>query len=100
MTKDDIIPSRTDVLSMAREAGISVFDTIKTVATDKDGLERFAAIAYASGAAAAKAEEREVCAKVCEEMFRRDRLATIECEAADECAAAIRARGQKHEKTL
>ena len=39
--------------------------------------------------------EREACAKVCEEMYRRDGFAAVECEAADECAAAIRARGQK-----
>ena len=41
----------------------------------------------------AVADEREACAKVCEEMYRRDGFAAVECEAADECAAAIRARG-------
>ena len=39
--------------------------------------------------------EREACAKVCDEMYRRDGYAVAECEAADECAAAIRARGDK-----
>lgn len=29
------------IIQMAREAGISVFDAIKTVVSDKDGLERF-----------------------------------------------------------
>ena len=42
------------VIEMAREAGISVFDIIKTVVSDQDGLERFAALVAA--------DEREACA--------------------------------------
>ena len=41
------------------------------------------------------AAEREACAKVCEEIYRRDGFALAECQAADECAAAIRARSAK-----
>ena len=38
--------------------------------------------------------EREACAKVCDEIFRKC-VDDFEAGAADECAAAIRARGDK-----
>jgi len=63
---------RDDIIRMAREAGFEGM-------TDQPALQRFAALAYAAGAAA----EREACAKVCEQW-----------EWANNAAAAIRARGK------
>jgi len=40
------------------------------------------------------AEEREACAKVCEELFQTTPSYTTYAEAAQDCAAAIRARGE------
>ena len=71
--------NRDDVIRMAREAGIP-YDPWPDSAYNKN-IERFAALV----AAAAKAEEREACAKVCEE----DGLLW-----GQRYAAAIRARGQ------
>ena len=73
MTKDDII-------RMAREAGLS----ITTAYGEKPALQRFAALV----AAAAKAEEREECAKVCEKLRDEDGYEAWNTE----CASAIRAR--------
>ena len=62
--------NREDIIRMAREAGLLVIGTAdgsEAVYTWPQGitddLERFAALV----AAAAKAEENEACAKVCEE---------------------------------
>ena len=41
------------------------------------------------------AEEREACAKVCEELFQITPPYTTYAEAAQDCAAAIRARGEQ-----
>ena len=79
MSKDEIIPSRTDVLSMAREADRE-WDCDRDMV---EWLERFAALV----AAAARAEEREACAKVVEASPSYD-WHRFACEA----AAAIRAR--------
>jgi hypothetical protein len=83
---------KDDIIRMAREAGCDI--------AWADSLERFAALV----AAAERAEcvksasilahalvlaERENCAKVCDEMHRNPSAEP------DECAAAIRARGQK-----
>lgn len=97
---------REDIIRMAREAGISVFDAIKTVVSDQDGLERFAALVasrvaahvretefnpdwsnYQQGVKDGAAAEREACAELCV------KLAVGGGFAAD-CAAAIRARGE------
>ena len=75
MTQDEII-------RMAQQAGIA-----HAAGIYMEHLERFAALVAA--------HEREACAKVCEEMYRRDGFAVTECESADECAAAIRAMGEK-----
>ena len=84
MTKDDII-------RMAQEAGLHL-------ATDVNWMpiiglkyaEKFAAIAYAAGAAA----EREACAKVAENgRFLHDD--SPEARFGKSCAAAIRARWQE-----
>ena len=77
-----------EIIRMAREAGFEVnyyksleseevvsFDPIITY-----NLERFAALVAA--------HEREACAKVCE----TDEFC---CKCGDECAVAIRARGEK-----
>ena len=63
-----------DVIEMAREAGLF---THKEVQPE---LERFAELV--------RADEREACAKVCEELF-----ADVPPYSAPDCAFAIRARG-------
>lgn len=82
INREDIIPSRTDVLSMAREADRE-WDCDRDMV---EWLEHFAALiasrVAAKASAAAKAEEREVCAKWLDE---RD---------APHWAEQIRARGQ------
>ena len=82
--------NREDLIRMAREAGLLVIGTAdgsEAVYTWPQGitdeLERFAALV----AAAAKAEEREACAKVVEASPSYD-WHRFACEA----AAAIRAR--------
>jgi hypothetical protein len=94
--------TRDDILRMAREAqwfgGIEGW-TFNSYAE----LARFAALAYEAGAAA----EREACAKVCESVIEEIRetadnvLSHEDCrsiQAAQDCAAAIRARGQPDPK--
>ena len=76
MTKDDII-------RMAGEAGFEA-DDIDVWITDGywlKQLERFAALVAAA--------EREACAKVCDDLERANLYGV------KECAAAIRARGEK-----
>ena len=83
MTSDDII-------RMAREAGLGTVLCHNSVEGDRvwiegadwhDELERFAALVAAA--------EREACAKVCERL-----PAQQDIDVRDECAAAIRARGE------
>jgi hypothetical protein len=69
--------NRDDIIRMAREAGFSEW----AVRTPQD-LERFAALAFAAGAAA----EREACAKVCDKHWDDN---------GQHCANAIRARSKK-----
>ena len=62
-------------------------------------LEHFGAVLKPSDlevklAALAVAKEREACAKVCEELFQTTSPYTTYAEAAQDCAAAIRARGE------
>ena len=73
MTKDDII-------KWAQQWGDW---NGQTVEFNDVGLERFAALVAAA--------EREACAKVCESLFDLD---DDSCSEAEQCAAAIRARGQ------
>jgi hypothetical protein len=74
MTKDDII-------CMARVAGVRD-DGHRFEFSEYKYLERFAALAAAA--------ERAECAKVCENLaVQQDR------DVRDECAAAIRARGEQ-----
>ena len=83
MTQDEII-------RMAREAGYqSVYLSDAPIGRSYQFLERFAALVAA--------HEREACAKVCEEVemrFGRDGD-DLEQYGANQCAAAIRARGEK-----
>ena len=74
---------KEDVIRMAQEAGIYVTrpDEFQNICIDD--LERFAALVAAA--------EREACAKVCESLFDLD---DDSCSEAEQCAAAIRARGQ------
>ena len=93
MTQDEII-------RMAREAGFDIDEGLfpfeaaedKYIGTERT-LERFAAIAFAAGAA----HEREACAKVCDTMATPETFRDAQHDfhwAAGCCAAAIRARGK------
>jgi hypothetical protein len=64
--------NREDIIRMAREAGI-ITNSPYLMPHDHvlHGIERFAALV----AAAAKAEENEACAKVCEEQIERSKEA-------------------------
>ena len=77
------------VIEMAREAGFAI-----DVSTDPNSPpswwgaghdDRFKAFAEL-----VRADEREACAKVCESLFDMD---DDSCNEAEQCAAAIRARG-------
>ena len=62
-------------------------------------LEHFGAVLKPSDlevqlAVLAVAAEREACAKVCENIFQTTPLYTIYAQAAQDCAEAIRARGE------
>ena len=74
--------NRDDIIRMAREAGILMRSHEHQ--TEPTKLERFAAHVAAA--------EREACAQVCESLFDAD---DTSCDEAEQCAAAIRARGQK-----
>ncbi len=84
--------TRDDIIRMAREAGD---DWDSTLPSDKEFLERFAALVAAA--------EREACAKVCEEQrsiewVKASMPALIKYEPenlmANKCTAVIRARGK------
>ena len=68
--------SKDEIIRMAREACAPN----QTFNSDEEWVKRFAALVVA--------HEREACAKVCE----TDELC---CKCGDECATAIRARGEK-----
>ena len=74
---------REEIIRMAREAGFQVYETDVWI-TDGwwlEELERFAALVAS--------HEREACAKVCDGMDHNGVMI------AADCAAAIRARGNK-----
>ena len=80
--------TREDIIRMARGTGLG--DTgIRAgfifFQPGVDGLERFAALVAAA--------EREACAKVCEEIANKP--SNMVLGVALDCAAAIRARGEK-----
>jgi hypothetical protein len=74
-----------DTIDMAREAGD---DWDSTLSTDKEFLKRFEALV--------RADEREACAKVCEElvpdMSRTANDASVWDVSTFDCATAIRGR--------
>jgi len=74
-----------DIIEMATAVGypLMVFDGVPYVSP---ALERFAALV--------RADEREACAKVCETYNKRQCYNDEDMAVANECAAAIRARGQ------
>ena len=99
MTQDEII-------RMAREAGFTDHEAFEGFECSSEELEHFAALvaaherkrvrtalkrAYAKVRKWAVEKERELCAKVCDENAKRYQIAGM--MVADECAAAIRARG-------
>jgi len=80
--------TRDDIIKLAREAGIDSMPADYTYrssyfAGTSDEIERFAALVATA--------EREACAKVCESLFDLD---DDSCSEAEQCVAAIRARGQ------
>lgn len=92
--------TREDIIKLARDAGVRTAKLLGEFGTenalcdleiqDLRAAERLARAAYAAGAAA----ENEACAKVCERWGKNIRVETWDMAGAD-CAAAIRARGNK-----
>lgn len=79
--------TRDDIIRMAQEAG-ATFDHMTWVERDLQPVfERFHAIAVAA--------EREECAKLCENIFQTTPIYTTYAQAAQDCAEAIRARGER-----
>jgi hypothetical protein len=83
---------RDDIIKMARKAGIAKYGLGWTCWEGQ--LERFAALVAAA--------EREACAKVCDDIRyggyvppEDGAAATYYNDAANECAEAIRARGEQ-----
>lgn len=75
----------TKIIRMAQKAGLHLAtETNWLPIIDADYAERLIQIA--------QAEECEACAKVCESLFD---MADDSCNEAEQCAAAIRARGNK-----
>ena len=88
--------TRDDIFRMAREAGLHLYINDPTEEPYANAVERFANLVAA--------HEREECTKVCEEQMKAymssqyttDPLGGFrERFAAERCAAAIRARGEK-----
>jgi len=85
--------NRDDIIRMAREAGIKLPDGAfpERGSFALPELLELARLSYAAGAAA----EREACAKVCEMTYEGAFEGAQPCfETPEQCAAAIRARGQ------
>ena len=75
--------NREEIIKLAKNSGLFVELVLER---DLDWLERFAALV----ASAAQAKEREACAGLCDRFANR-------MMSAEECADAIRARGDKHD---
>ena len=80
--------TRDDIIRMALEAGFSEWAV--GLSEMPAHLERFAALVAAV--------EREECAKVCENIFQTTPLYTTYAQAAQDCAEAIRARGEQEKQ--
>jgi len=78
---------REAVIRMAREAGFDPHDMSDDFTCNLMDIERFAALVAE--------HEREACAKVCELLEAEDDSFYAEFSRAKDCAAAIRARGNK-----
>ena len=76
--------TRDKITALAREAGLQPYYDAQSIA-----IEHFFAKAYEAGVTA----EREACAKLCEEF--EDATDRLSRPSGYECAAAIRARGEK-----
>ena len=85
--------NREDIIRMAREVGFEeLFKDGHDWVCFTEEIERFAALV----AAAAKAEENEACAKVCEQEWNKYCVEPSGYAlAVNECAAAIRARSKQ-----
>lgn len=99
---------REDIIRMARNAGLT--EVVSLSDSRLIAFERFAALIASRVATAAKAEEREACAKVCDdksihcekkaqeaiEVGEHDEVSAIRSTAwqISVCASAIRARGK------
>jgi hypothetical protein len=77
--------TRDDIIRMAHECGILMRSHEHQEEPTK--LERFAAFVAAA--------EREACARVCDERAKKAPVCSEAQYEADDCAAAIRARGEK-----
>jgi hypothetical protein len=81
--------NREDIIRMAREAGFEVYETDVWI-TDgwwTEELERFAVLVSAA--------EREACAKLCDAVQKKNEDDGAWMWEARNCAAAIRARGDR-----
>jgi len=81
---------REEIIRMAREAGLGdtgVRGAFIFFQPGTNGLERFAALVAAA--------EREACAKVCDAVQKKNEDDGAWMWEARNCAAAIRARGEK-----
>ena len=105
MTKDEIIPSRTDVLSMAREAGGALSCIAEPLEHpwkfSESELICFAALiasrVAAKASAASASVEREACAQVCDEYSAVGKIEEFDrgwLACAKAISNIIRARGQ------
>lgn len=93
--------NKEEIIKLAREAGIHVYPEFEA------SFERFAALvaahktevaiaeAYRCGHEAGVIEEREECAKLCEELNAKDTSYYRDESNGIECAAAIRNRGKE-----
>ena len=75
--------SKDEIIRMAREAGLLAEDEA-WVSPYQEAMERFAALVAA--------HERELCAKVCDEMYDLHEEDWDYCVGLVDCAAAIRSR--------
>jgi len=80
--------NREDIIKMARQVEAEGFASVGVWPE----VRRLCELVYAAGAAAARAEENEACAKVCDARYMGDN--NREDMEARRCAAAIRARGE------
>jgi hypothetical protein len=78
--------NRDDIIRMAQEAGLTIRGHYDDEGSTPSELVRFFSAAYEAGAAA----EREECAKLAESLPMQQ-----EIDVRDQCATAIRARGQE-----